>query len=229
MDRLRIRDMAEADRPREKLLQKGMAALSDAELLAILIGSGNDQETAVELSRRILHFVDNNLDELGKLDVKKLSSNFKGIGEVKAITIVAALELGRRRVSSDVLARKKITSSRDIYHYFYPHLADLPYEEFWILLLSRSMHVIKKVKIGQGGLSETSADIKLILHEAVANLASALILCHNHPSGNRQPSRQDDLLTEKAGQASRLLDIQLLDHVIVAGNSYYSYADEGKI
>jgi len=229
MDRLRIRDMAEADRPREKLLQKGISTLSDAELLAILIGSGNDTETAVELSQRILCFVDNNLNELGKLDVKKLSSQFKGIGTVKAITIVAALELGRRRVSSEVLVKNKIASSNDIYRYFYPHLADLPYEEFWILLLSRSMHIIKKVKIGQGGLSETSADIKLILREALTNLASALILCHNHPSGNKLPSRQDDLLTEKINQAARLLDVQLLDHVIVAGNSYLSYADEGKL
>lgn len=229
MERLRIRDMAEADRPREKLLQKGMSALSDAELLAILIGSGNDKETAVELSRRILHFVQNNLDELGKLDVKKLSSCFKGIGEVKAITIVAALELGRRRAASEVLVRQKITSSQDIYRYFYPRLGDLQHEEFWILLLSHSMHIIQGVKIGQGGLAETTADIKLIMHEAISSLASCLVLCHNHPSGNLQPSIQDDEMTQRVKKASLLLDLRLLDHVIVAHNSYYSYADEDKI
>ncbi len=229
MTRLRICDLPEEDRPREKFLQKGISVLSDAELLAILIGSGNDKETAVELSMRILNFAQNNLWELGKYDIKKLSTNFKGIGKVKAMTIIAALELGRRRAASGVIKRKKITTSEDIFQYFYPYLADLPHEEFWILLLSRSCHIIKKVKIGQGGVSETTADIKLIMKEAVANLASHLILCHNHPSGNVHPSRHDDILTERVKQAALLLDITLLDHVIIAENICYSYADKGHI
>ena len=229
MDRLRIRDLAESDRPREKLLQKGTSALSDAELLAILIGSGNDTETAVELSQRILNFAQNNLHELGKLDVKRLSSNFKGIGEVKALTIIAALELGRRRAASDIIQKPKVRTSRDIYQYFQPHLADLPHEEFWILLLSRSNQIIQRIKISQGGVADTSADIKLIMREALTHYASGLVLCHNHPSGNRHPSQQDDILTKKVQQAAMLLDIYLLDHVIVADNVYYSYADEDKM
>ena len=229
MKRLRIRDLAEVDRPREKLLQKGSASLSDAELLAILIGSGNDMETAVELSQRILVSVKNNLHELGKLDIKKLVSNFKGIGEVKALTIIAALELGRRRATSEILQKPKISCSQDIFRYFSPILSDLPHEEFWILLLSRSNQILHKVKIGQGGIAGTTADIKLIMGETLSHLASGLVLCHNHPSGNRIPSQQDDVLTERVRQASLLMDIKLIDHIIIADRDYYSYIDEGRL
>jgi DNA repair protein RadC len=229
MERLRIKDLAEADRPREKMLQKGVASLSDAELLAIIISSGNERETAVELSRRILNTAGNSLNELGKYDVKKLTSSFRGIGQVKAITIIAALELGKRRGSEEVSAKQKILSSRDIYNVLYPHLVDLPYEEFWILLLSRSHHVIGKVKIGQGGVSHAVADVRLIMKEAIDKLASSLVLCHNHPSGNNHPSREDDSLTARVAQAAKLMDIVLLDHLIIGQTGYYSYADEGKI
>ncbi len=229
MDNLRICDLAESDRPREKLLQKGTAALSDAELLAIVIGSGCYGLSAVELSRRILSFTRNNIRELGRLDAASLSSSFKGIGTVKALTIIAALELGRRRAAADILPKKKIMSSNDIFQTFQFLLSDLPYEEFWMLSLSRSNKIIRKVKIGQGGVTETSADIKLILREAINDLASGLVLCHNHPSDNLHPSRQDDFLTERVRQAGKLLDISLLDHLIIGDNSYYSYADEGRL
>jgi DNA repair protein RadC len=229
MDRLRIKDLAESDRPREKLLQKGIASLSDAELLAIIITSGNGKETAVELSRRILNSARNSLNELGKYDVKKLTSSFYGIGEAKALTIIAALELGKRRGNEEIAPRQKILCSKDIYTVFFPHLIDLPYEEFWILLLSASNHVISKVKIGQGGINQTVADVRLIMKEAICNLASAIALCHNHPSGNKRPSKDDDLLTERVSQTSDVLGILLIDHVIICENGYYSYADENKL
>ncbi len=229
MKRLRIKDLAEADRPREKLLQKGIASLSDAELLAILISSGNREETAVELSRRILNTVGNNLNNLGKYDVKKMVSSFKGIGTAKALTIIAALELGKRRKMEKLSDKQKILCSKDIYNVFSSYFLDLQHEEFWILLLSRSNHIIKKVKIGQGGVSETSADIRLILKETITNLASAVVLCHNHPSGNNHPSRQDDVITTQANKASNLLGVLLIDHVIISEVGYYSYSDEGRL
>ncbi len=229
MNRLRIKDLAEEDRPREKFLLKGISSLSDAELLAILIGSGNQTETAVELSRRILKSADDNLNELGKYDLKRLTSNFKGIGEAKAITIIAALELGKRRKISEIPQKRKITGSQDIYQIFYPLLIDLQHEEFWILLLSRSNHVINKIKISQGGVSETAVDVKLILKEAVLSLASGMILVHNHPSGNMRPSRPDDLLTQKIAEGARFLDIVVLDHIIICEKGYYSYGDEGRM
>lgn len=229
MNRFRIKDLAEEERPREKFLLKGVASLSDAELLAILIGSGNQSETAVELSRRILKSVHDNLNELGKYDIKQLTSLFKGIGEVKAITIMAALELGKRRKLSEIIQRKKITNSEDVFQIFHPMFMDLPYEEFWILLLSRSNQVIEKIKISQGGVSETAVDIKLILKKALLALASGMILCHNHPSGNKKPSKTDDLLTGKIKEGAKLFDIAVLDHIIVCGDTYYSYGDEGRI
>lgn len=213
---MKIKEWAEEDRPREKMLLKGIASLSDAELLAILIGSGNSRETAVQLSQRILNSVNNNLNALGKLSVKELMSKFKGIGKVKAITINAALELGKRRGNSDPVQRPVIHSSSDVYRIFYPLLCDLPHEELWIALTNRSSLVIEKVKISQGGISETSADLRIIL-------------CHNHPSGNPHPSRQDDLLTQHLRDAARLLEIQLLDHIVLADGSYYSYSDEGTL
>jgi DNA repair protein RadC len=229
MDKLPIKNWAEEDRPREKMMQKGGAALSDAELLAILIGSGSRAESAVQLARRILHSVDNNLNALGKLSAKELASGFKGIGQAKGITIAAALELGRRHNASERLTRQSITSSRDAQAVFYPLLADLRHEELWIALTNRSAKVVEKIKISQGGAGETTADIRLILKPAIQALASGIILCHNHPSGNILPSPQDDALTIRLRDAARLVDIKLLDHIIISDNTYYSYADEGRL
>ncbi|WP_298546404.1 DNA repair protein RadC [uncultured Parabacteroides sp.] len=226
---MKIKEWAEEDRPREKMLLKGIASLSDAELLAILIGSGNSRETAVQLSQRILYSVNNNLNALGKLSVKELMSKFKGIGQVKAIIINAALELGKRRGDSDPVQRPAIRSSQDAYRLFHPLLCDLPHEELWIALTNRSSLVIEKVKISQGGTSETSADLRIILKAAINALAAGIIVCHNHPSGNTRPSRQDDQLTQRLRDAARLVEIQLLDHIVLADGDYFSYSDEGRL
>ncbi|WP_293667401.1 DNA repair protein RadC [uncultured Parabacteroides sp.] len=226
---MKIKEWAEEDRPREKMLLKGIASLSDAELLAILIGTGNSHETAVQLSQRILHSVDNNLNALGKLSVKELMSKFKGIGQVKAIIINAALELGKRRGSSDPVQRPEIRSSHDTFRLLHPLLCDLPHEELWVLLLNRSSQVIEKVKISQGGTGGASADLRLILKAAISALATNIILCHNHPSGSIRPSREDDQLTQRLKNAARQVDINLLDHIIIGDGSYYSYSDEGKL
>ncbi|MBQ4161315.1 MAG: DNA repair protein RadC [Parabacteroides sp.] len=225
---MKLKEWAEEDRPREKMLLKGLPALSDAELLAILIGSGNSNETAVSLSQRILSTVDNNLKALGKLSVKDLSQ-FKGIGTVKAIIICAALELGKRRNCCLLGKRAEVRTSGDAYKLFYPHLCDLPYEELWVALLDRSSQVIQKIKISQGGISETSADLRIILKAAINALATGLILCHNHPSGNIHPSREDDRLTSQLKEAGKLMDIYLLDHIVLCDGIYYSYADEGRL
>jgi DNA repair protein RadC len=225
---LSIKEWSLEDRPREKLLAKGISSLSDAELIAIIIGSGTRDESAVELSRRILGSVQHNLNELGKLTVDDLQK-YKGIGEAKAIGIVAALELGRRRKLSEVVDRQKISSSHDVYEIFHPLLADLPHEEFWIVLLNRSNKIIERVKISQGGISGTVTDVRLILRTALDKLASSLILCHNHPSGNHQPSDADLAITQKIKESGKLMDIALLDHIIVTDGSYYSFADESII
>ncbi|NOQ24747.1 MAG: DNA repair protein RadC [Bacteroidales bacterium] len=224
---LSIKDWAIEDRPREKLVKKGVQSLSDAEIIAILIGSGSRNESAVELSKKVLKSANNNLNELGKLNIPDLTK-MKGIGEAKAITILAALELGRRRKVSEIITKKKITQSKDIFELFQPILGDLPHEEFWILLLNRSNRIIEKLKISQGGVSGTVIDIKIILKQAIEKLASSIILCHNHPSGNRKPSNSDDSITKKLKKGADLLDIQVLDHIIVADVEYFSYADEGK-
>jgi DNA repair proteins len=174
--KLNIKDWAEEDRPREKMLLKGVSALSDAELLGILIGSGNKSETAVELSQRILHSVSNNLNTLGKLEIKDLIKDFKGIGEAKAITIVAALELGKRRKLSEALVSPQITSSKDVYDIFHPILADLKHEEVWVLFLNRANKVVKNIQISKGGLTATVVDIRLIMKEGIQSLASAMVL-----------------------------------------------------
>lgn len=229
MNQLPIRQWAEEDRPREKMLLKGVSSLSDAELLAILINSGSKEETAVQLSQRILSSADNNLNALGKLSVKELVKNFKGIGEARAITIIAALELGKRRTIATPLQRTIIRSSRDAYLLFHPQLCDLPHEELWIALTNRSSKVIEKVKISQGGTYETTADLRLILKAAINALAAGVILCHNHPSGNIRPSQADDTLTQRLQKASTLMEISLLDHIVLCDGSYYSYADEGRL
>lgn len=229
MNQLSIREWAEEDRPREKMLLKGASSLSDAELIAILIGSGNQDETAVQLSQRILHSVDNNLNALGKIPVRELISGFKGIGEAKSLTISAALELGKRRSVSNPLQRLAVRTSREAYLLFHPLLCDLPYEELWVALINRSSKVIEKIKISQGGISETSADLRMILKAAINALASGILLCHNHPSGNIRPGKQDDLLTDKLENAAKLMEITLMDHIILADGSYYSYSDEGRL
>lgn len=226
-ERLTITDWAEEDRPREKLMQKGMGSLSDAELLAILIGSGNTEETAVELARRILKRAQDNLHELGKFSIEELIHNFKGIGEAKAITIAAAMELGRRRKLTQSIEKRQISSSADVYNIFHPILSDLPHEEFWLLILNRANKIIEQVKISQGGVSGTVVDARIILKHAIERLASSVALCHNHPSGNIKPSNEDITITHKLKTVFETVDIDLIDHVIVSGNSYYSFADEG--
>ena len=223
---LTIKSWAEEDRPREKLLLKGRHVLSDAELIAILIGSGTKKESAVELSKRILSEFGNNLNELAKLSVHDLMK-FKGIGEAKAISIVAALELGRRRKESETSKREKITSSKDIFEIFRPVFIDLPHEEFHVLLLNRSNNIIRKEFISRGGISGTTVDQKIIFKIALEHLSSSIILCHNHPSGNLKPSDMDISLTKKLKEAGTLLDIPILDHVIITDTSYFSFADEG--
>lgn len=227
--KLSIKDWAEEDRPREKLLAKGVSVLSDTELLAILIGSGSRNETVVELSQRILYSVNNNLNTLGKLTVKELIKSFHGVGEAKAVTIIAALELGRRRKLAEATIEPQIRSSEDAYNIMYPILADLPHEEVWALLLNKSNRVIKKYQVSKGGVSGAVIDIRMIMKEAIETLATAMILCHNHPSGNNEPSVDDDMITAQLRGAGKIMDIQLLDHIIICDNSYYSYGDESRL
>ncbi len=225
-DTRRILSWAEEDRPREKLLLKGKAALTDAELVAILIGSGTRDLSAVDLSKIILQKANNNLNELAKLSIKDLMK-IKGIGEAKAISIAAALELGRRRKESEVVRRPRISSSRDAYEQIQPYLLDLPHEEFWLLLLNRANEVVRPVQVSQGGVSGTVADPKIIFKLAIECLASAIILVHNHPSGNLKPSEADKDLTRRLASAGKLLEIPILDHLIFTDASYLSFADEG--
>lgn len=226
--RLRIKELAKEDRPREKMLLKGVSSLSDAELIAILIGSGNKNETAVQLAQKILNSVSNNLNALGKQSVKELMS-YKGIGEAKAITIAAAMELGRRKGVAEPLKRDTVQSSNDAFRIFYPVLCDISHEELWVALTNRASNVIEKVKISQGGVGETAIDLPFILKAAINTTCYGIILCHNHPSGNIQPSPQDDTLTARLREAAQLLNIKLLDHIIISDKRYYSYADEGRI
>lgn len=226
--KLPISQWAEDDRPREKLVLKGKGHLSKAELIAILIGSGNTEESAVQLAQSILNSVKNNLAELSTLSFTDLKK-FKGIGEAKAISIIAALELGKRRLSEDVLIRKKIKSSEDAFHILYPELSDKQYEEFWVLMLDRANQVIRKVNISEGGMAGTVADPKKIFKMALDLNASSLILAHNHPSNNLKPSQNDIDLTKKLRSAGKLLDIEVLDHLIFGNDSFYSFADEGLV
>ncbi|MCU4163863.1 DNA repair protein RadC [Marinilabiliaceae bacterium A049] len=226
---LSIKEWALEDRPREKLLEKGISSLSDAELLAIILGSGSSKESAVDLAKKILKDCNNNLNELGKKSVKDLKSKYHGVGDAKAITVVACLELGRRRKLQEAAKRIKITQSKDVVDIFQPILGDLPHEEFWILLLNRSNRVITRYKISQGGVAGTVIDIKIILKSAIDHLASSIILCHNHPSGNIQPSDMDRQITKKMKEAGKIMDIPVLDHLIITESAYYSFADEGEL
>ncbi len=219
-----IKSWALDDRPREKLIEKGSKSLSDAELLAILLGSGSKNESAVGLAKRILNHVQNNLTELGRLGVDDLIQ-FKGVGEAKAVVLCSGFELARRR-KSEVVERVKITSAMDVFNQISPIVSDLNHEEFWVIYLNRANIVLRKQKISSGGIAGTVVDNKLILKKALLNLASSIILVHNHPSGNLNPSIQDRKVTKKMKLACELLEINLLDHLIIAGNSYYSFADE---
>jgi DNA repair protein RadC len=225
---LNIKSWSPEDRPREKLVLKGTSALSDAELVAILIGSGTPKLSAVELSKKILLQGNNNLNELARLSVRDLMK-IKGIGEAKAITIVAALELGRRRKEQDPEEKPKITSSKDAFDLLKGDMMDLPKEEFWVLLLNRANRVTKKKRVSEGGVSGTVADPKIIFKMALEELASGVIVAHNHPSGNLQASQSDLDLTKKLKEAGKFLEIQLLDHIIIANQKYLSFADEGMI
>ncbi|MBD3864473.1 MULTISPECIES: RadC family protein [Olleya] len=220
-----IKNWSQDDQPREKLLYKGKVALSDAELVAILIGSGNRQESAVALCKRILASTDNNLSQLGKLTIKQLME-FKGIGEAKAITIIAALELGRRRRGGEALERKKITSSKSVFELMQPIIGELPHEEFWIIYLNNSNKVIHKSQLSKGGITGTLVDTRLVLKTALEVGAVGLILTHNHPSGTLKPSQADKDVTLKLKLAAQSLDIKVLDHLIITEQSYFSFADQ---
>ena len=221
-----IKNWAVGDQPREKLISKGKMALSDAELIAILIGTGNTDESAVELSKRILSKSSNNLNALGKLSFQQLTS-FKGIGEAKAVTIMAAMELGRRRRSEEAVDKVKITSSNSVFELLQPIIGELDHEEFWILYLNNSNKILEKFQISKGGITGTLVDIRITLHKALELKAVSLILAHNHPSGNLNPSEADKQLTKKLKAAAESLDIKVLDHLIVTEKSYFSFADEG--
>jgi DNA repair protein RadC len=227
--RLTIRDWAEDDRPREKMLHKGSHSLSDAELLAILIASGNKDESAVELSRRILHECHDNINELAQLTIHDLCKRFKGIGEAKAITIMAALELGKRRKTNEMLERKKIMSSMDLFELFEPQLVDLAHEEFWIGLLNGANKVIEIKRLTQGGSKQTVVDIPMLLKMALEKSAQAIVVAHNHPSGQNRPSVEDDQITHRVKEGCKAIGIAFLDHIIIARGQYYSFADEGKM
>tara|TARA_R100000935_G_scaffold44696_2_gene67675 strand:+ start:108636 stop:109343 length:708 start_codon:yes stop_codon:yes gene_type:complete len=220
-----IKNWNQDDRPREKLLTKGKTALSDSELIAILISSGNREESAVALSKRILAGAENNLNKLGKMGVKELM-DFKGIGEAKAVAIVAALELGRRRSGEEGLRQKKITSSKSVFELLQPIIGELPHEEFWIIYLNNSNKVLQTTQLSKGGITGTLVDVRLVFKNALQLGAVAVILGHNHPSGTLKPSASDKTLTQKLKTAGESLDIKVLDHVIVTENSYFSFADE---
>ena len=226
MEKLTINQWAAEDRPREKMMLKGAEALSDAELLAILIGSGNTEESAVTLMQRTLACCNNDLNQLGKWEVRDFS-RFKGLGPAKSIAIMAALELGKRRKRQEYPERVVVRSSNDIYEIFHPLLCDLTIEEFWVLLLNQASRVIDKVRISRGGIDQTSADVRSILREALLQRATQIALIHNHPSGNPQPSTNDRQLTQLILKGAQTMNIRLIDHVIVTDGRYYSFTDEG--
>lgn len=228
MEKLTINQWAEEDRPREKMMLKGAEALSDAELLAILIGSGSPEESAVSLMQRVLAACGNDLNRLGKWEVGDFS-RFKGMGPAKSVTVMAALELGKRRKLQERKERVVITSSQDVYEMFHPMLCDLPAEEFWVLLLNQASKVIEPVRISRGGIDQTVADVRTILREALLKRATQLILVHNHPSGSPRPSREDLRLTEQVCKAADVMNIRVTDHVIVTDGLYHSMADEGQL
>lgn len=223
-----IKQWNEDDRPREKLLLKGKASLSDAELMAILIGSGNREESAVELSKKILNSIDNNLNELGRLSVDDLIK-FKGIGEAKAISIITALELGRRRRIEEALKKQKITSSKSVFDLMQPIIGDLQHEEFWIIYLNNANKIQLRTQLSKGGITGTLVDSRLVFKRAIELSATSIILCHNHPSGTLKPSSSDISLTKKIKSGGEVLDIKILDHLIITQKKYFSFADENML
>jgi DNA repair protein RadC len=227
MEKLNIKQWAEEDRPREKMVKLGTEALSDAELLAILIGKGSAKEDAVSLMKRILADSKNNLNTLGKMSIHELCQ-YNGIGEAKAITILAACELGKRRQMERPEERPDLGTATRIYNHMHPIMQDLDVEEFWVLLMNQHYRLIKKLRISHGGITETAVDIRIIIKEAVLANATILAVCHNHPSGNLSPSSQDDHLTKDIKRACELMRIHFLDHVIITDGQYYSYHEQGK-
>lgn len=223
-----IKDWSVEDKPREKLLLNGTQTMSNAELIAILIGSGNKELTAVDLAREILLDNNSNLNTLGKLSINELLK-YKGIGKAKAVSIVAALELGKRRARSEIVEKKTINSPQNVYNYIYPLIGDLNHEEFWAIFLNQANKIIYSSKIGQGGINTTSVDIRILMKNALEKHAVGLILCHNHPSGNTEPSQADIQLTKKIIDAGNILDINILDHLIIAGKKFLSFKDESII
>lgn len=228
MEKLSVKSWAEEDRPREKFMQKGRHTLSDAELVAILLGSGSREESAVELARRILQGCDNDLQALGRLRLQDLTA-FHGMGNAKAITLMAALELGRRRRETTPATLPKITCSEDAAAILQPLIGDLDHEEFWVLFLNRANLLVGREQISKGGMSGTVADPRIIFQSALHHKSTGIILCHNHPSGNLKPSDADIRLTKNLSEGGKVLEIQVLDHLIVAAGGYYSFADEGKL
>ncbi len=228
MSNITIARWAEEDRPREKLMQNGPGVLSDSELLAILIGSGSTKESAVSLMQRILADCGNNLNTLGKMSLHELM-RYNGIGEAKAVTILAACELGKRRHATPAAVRPDLGSASAAYDYMLPKMQDLDVEEAWVLLMNQRFHLIKAVRLSHGGLSETAVDVRIVMREAILAGATVLTLCHNHPSGNCRPSGDDDRLTQKIRKACETMRIYMADHIIVTDGCYYSYAEEGRL
>ena len=227
MEKLNINQWAEEDRPREKMMALGAEALSNAELLAILIGSGSTKESAVDLMKKVLNDCHNSLNTLGKKTVLDLCT-YNGIGEAKAISILAACELGKRRQQETPEERPKLDTATKIYNEMHPQMQDLDVEEFWVLLLNQNNRLIKKVRISRGGISETTVDIRVIMKEAVLHNATILAVCHNHPSGNLTPSKADDELTKSIKHACELMRIHFMDHIIITDGQYYSYHELGR-
>ncbi|MDP9955588.1 DNA repair protein RadC [Epilithonimonas hungarica] len=221
-----IKSLAEDDRPREKFLLKGKAAVSDSELLAIIMGSGNREESAVELARRILNSVENNWHRLSQLSIKDLMK-FKGVGEAKAISIATALEIGNRRSQQEVLERQQISNSKDVFEVLQPHLSDLPTEEFWAVFLNHQNKILYKTCLFRGGIASSVADVRVIFKMALEHFSTRIIVAHNHPAGSLKPSREDIDITKKINEAGKLLEIELLDHIIIAQNKFYSFKEEG--
>lgn len=221
-----ITSWAEDDKPREKLMLKGKSVLSDAELIAILIGSGNRNESAVDLSKRILGSVDSNLNALGKLSIAQLMT-FNGIGEAKAISIIAAMELGRRRRTESAVDLTKIESSKMVFDVMHPIIGELPHEEFWVLFLNNSNKILFKTQLSKGGITGTLVDVRIVFKIAFEQNATSIILTHNHPSGKLRASEADIQITKKIKNAGQQLDISVLDHIIITENGYYSFVDEG--
>lgn len=227
-ERLTIAQWSLNDRPREKLRDMGAEALTDSELLAILIGSGSTDESAVDLMKKVLADCHNNLNTLGKKSIKELC-DYKGIGEAKAITILAACELGKRRQREKAEERKQMGTAADIYEYMHTHMQDLDVEEAWVLLMNQNFRLIKAVRISHGGITETAVDVRVIMREALLSNATVLALCHNHPSNNPKPSRDDDQLTERVRKACETMRYHLLDHVIICDGFYFSYHEHGRL